>query len=282
MDVVLHPVNDRFLSRVVFPALEQGCWQVSPALRQLADSLGDERVRLKLEQLLERGVDGSAFALESELWRLAAHRLLFSEWGEGPDGWVVKGHHVSFAASLDSALHLSMMLEDREYPYDHVKTARLLRKEFLAVPDRNMGVASLLCGAWKDLPKFQPDLVLKTQGRARYAPSEGLAVADWSYRSASAVVAWNMGLPQRLQHLLERESARLQPLDLPEAPEILDYWNGKAPQPPALAVAYSGLGPEAALWVRELGELAAAVRRAAQSGHALVSLVTRGSAAQDQ
>ncbi len=275
MDVVLHPVNDRFMSRVVFPALELCAWNAQEGLTRLFDSLDDDILKLRIEQLLDRGVEGALLGQENELWHSAVERLLFQEWQEGAAGWVVKGQEVAFAGSLDQALHTGLMLEDADYPYAHGKTAKLVRHEFLALPERNLGIASLLCGAWKDLPKFQPDLVIRTQGRGKYAPQDGVAVSDWGFRSASVVVTWSLGLPSKLEGLLRREEKRLAPLELPEAAELLDYWNGKQPHPPPLAVAYSGLGPEASGWVREVGDLARAVRSAAQTGRGLVSLVTR-------
>ena len=114
-----------------------------------------------------------------------------------------------------------------------------------------------------------------TVGRSTYAPPENLAIADWSYRPSHAVQSWGRRLDEQLRSLLARERARLGPLSLREADELLAYWTGQLPTVPALSVAFSGLGPSAGGWVREVGELSRLIRNAAAAGHGLTSLVTR-------
>ncbi|HEY1127362.1 MAG TPA: hypothetical protein VGF83_06335, partial [Actinomycetota bacterium] len=75
--------------------------------------------------------------------------------------------------------------------------------------------------------------------------------------------------------LLSREQRRLGRVEIPESEELLAYWLGKVPNPPPLSVAFSGLGTEAANWVREIGELARLLREAAAAERGLTSLVTR-------
>ncbi|WNZ63331.1 hypothetical protein QEG98_06160 [Myxococcus sp. MxC21-1] len=86
-----------------------------------------------------------------------------------------------------------------------------------------------------------------------------------------------MNLPRKLERLLTREQARMKLPSLPEKEEVLAYWLGKQPQPPPLTVAFSGLGPRAANWIRELGALTAHLRGAALAKQGLAALVTKGS-----
>ncbi len=104
---------------------------------------------------------------------------------------------------------------------------------------------------------------------------ENLAIADWSYRPSHAVQSWARRLDEQLRSLLGRERARLGPLSLRESDELLAYWSGQLPEAPALSVAFSGLGPTAGGWVREVGELSRLIRSAAIAGQGLTSLVTR-------
>jgi hypothetical protein len=64
-------------------------------------------------------------------------------------------------------------------------------------------------------------------------------------------------------------------VSLRESDELLAYWTGELPDPPALSVAFSGLGPTASAWVREVGELSRLIRNATAARHGLTSLVTR-------
>ena len=77
--------------------------------------------------------------------------------------------------------------------------------------------------------------------------------------------------------LVERERKRLGKVEIPEVQELRAYWLGTLPAPPALTVAFSGLGADAQAWVREVGQLAQQVREAAAQDFALTSLVTRES-----
>ncbi len=86
---------------------------------------------------------------------------------------------------------------------------------------------------------------------------------------------WQEGLGRKLVRLLERERERLAPVELPETDEVLAYWQGRSAEPPALTVAFSGLGQRAASWVLELGVLTAHLRQAARDRAGLVALVTK-------
>jgi hypothetical protein len=89
------------------------------------------------------------------------------------------------------------------------------------------------------------------------------------------VKTWERRLDDQLKNLLGRERARLGPVSLRESDELLAYWMGQVPDAAALSVAFSGLGPTAGGWVREVGELSRLIRNAAAAGHGLTSLVTR-------
>ena len=125
-----------------------------------------------------------------------------------------------------------------------------------------------MAGIWDPFPTFPPDQVLVTVGRSTYAPAENLAIADWSYRPSHAVQSWARRLDEQLRSLLGRERARLGPLSLRESDELLAYWSGQLPEAPALSVAFSGLGPTAGGWVREVGraEPAGPQRRHCRAG----------------
>jgi len=86
-----------------------------------------------------------------------------------------------------------------------------------------------------------------------------------------------VNLPRKLERLLAREQERMRLPSLPEKDEVLGYWLGKLAHPPPLTVAFSGLGPRAANWIRELGALTSHVRGAALAKQGLAALVTKGS-----
>ena len=87
--------------------------------------------------------------------------------------------------------------------------------------------------------------------------------------------SWERRLDDQLKNLLGRERSRLGPVSLRESDELLAYWRGQIPDAPALSVAFSGLGPTASAWVREVGEMSRLIRDATKAGHGLTSLVTR-------
>jgi hypothetical protein len=89
------------------------------------------------------------------------------------------------------------------------------------------------------------------------------------------VKSWERRLDDQLKNLLGRERSRLGPVSLRESDELLAYWTGQLHDVPALSVAFSGLGPTAAEWVREVGEMSRLIRNATAAGHGLTSLVTR-------
>jgi hypothetical protein len=219
-------------------------------------------------------VGGSFFGLVDDEWLEMVHVLLFSEWERRQDGWHVAREHAGYAANYELALHVALMLQDPSYPYADGPAAEEFRDEWLGKVIRS-GPVALVAGIWDPFPTFPPDQVLVTVGRSTYAPPENLAIADWSYRPSHAVQSWGRRLDEQLRSLLGRERARLGPLSLRESDELLAYWSGQLPEAPALSVAFSGLGPSAGGWVREVGELSRLVRSAAVAGHGLTSLVTR-------
>src|SRR5689334_8618964 len=117
MDVVIRPVNDRFLREVAFPAFHAGATDATVGIRALRSAVGDERMAFLLESLLEDGISGGFFSLDSERWLEAVYRLLFSEWEEAaPRNWQVHREPVGFASSFDESLQLALLLEEPKYP----------------------------------------------------------------------------------------------------------------------------------------------------------------------
>jgi len=274
VNLVIRPVHDIFLEEVVFPAFALGVVDAGSGLAKLLESVADERVAWLLGRVLDRTVGGSFFGLVDDEWLELMHVLLFSEWERRRDGWHVAREHAGYAANYELALHVALMLQDPSYPYADGSAAEAFRDEWLGRVIRS-GPVALVAGIWDPFPTFPPDQVLVTVGRSTYAPAENLAIADWSYRPSHAVQSWARRLDEQLRTLLGRERARLGPLSLRESDELLAYWRGEVAAAPALSVAFSGLGPTAAGWVREVGELSRLVRSAAIAGQGLTSLVTR-------
>lgn len=274
MDIVLRPVNDAFLEKILFPVFEMGMVNAKVALERLRAMLDDDHTRLLLDIILERGEDAALFPLQTEKWLEVCYRLVFSEWKEGPHGYRLSSEYTGYAASWDETLHLALMLEHPRYPYWDEEESTLLREACVAAPEAELGLAALVAGLWDPCPRFAPDQVLATTGRGQYKASDDLAIADWSYRPASTVSLWARQLPTKLGRLLKREEQRLKPLEMPEAKEILDYWTGRTHEPPLLTVAFSGLGARASHWVRDLGALARQLRAAAAHEQGLSSIVT--------
>lgn len=282
MQVVLRPVNDRFLQKVAFPAFEQGVVDAVAGLELLKQQLADERTAMLIDFLLSSGVRGSFFSLEEDKWIEIVYRLLFWEWVERGRGWVVGRELLGFAGEFEQVLHLSLMLEQVSYPYFDPHKARSYREGVFKLPEGEGGLTQLLCGVWDPLPSFPPDQVLSTLGRGVYRPAEGFVLADWSYRPLEVVNAWAAQLPNKLSRLLSRESRRVHPIELPERHDILDYWLGHTDRPPTLAVAFSGLGPTSHEWIRDIGRLAQLVRQAAADELGLTVILTeRGRAMAD-
>src|SRR5688572_1534885 len=102
MEVVLRPVNDRFLKEVVFPAMELGVVDAVPAIQHVLAHILDEKVRLSLEVLLERGVEGSFFGLEDDKWTTAVYRLLFNEWERHRARWRMAENRTAYAGDWES------------------------------------------------------------------------------------------------------------------------------------------------------------------------------------
>jgi hypothetical protein len=263
MEVVLRPINDLFLQEVAFPALELGMVDAAPALEHLLQHLNDEQTRVLLELVLDNSGGESLFSLSDERWNAALYRVLFFEWIRDTEGWIVTTPHSGFAGAWEETFHLALMLEDVDYPYAEEGRADLYRRAFWGQPKKQHGLSSLLCGAWDPVPSFPPDQVLTVEGHGVYNPQQGIARADWSWRPMLTVNKWAARLPGALSRLLEREVRRLAPVRPPERHEILDYWLGRIHDPPILAVSFSGLGPHASDWIREIGQLAHLVRSAA-------------------
>jgi hypothetical protein len=274
VNVVIRPVHDRFVEDIVFPALALGVVDAAAGLSKLREDVADERPLWILDRVLDRHVDGSFFGLVDDDWLELIHLLLFAEWERRPDGWRIAREPPGYAASDETALHVTLMVQDPGYPHGDRRAAERYRESWLASLSKT-GPAALVAGIWDPFPSFPPDQVLVTVGRSTYAPAENLAIADWSYRSGRTVVAWARKLPDQLGALLQREQKRLGKVAIPEYDELLSYWLGNLPAAPTLSVAFSGLGPEGASWVREVGELARLIRDAARAGHGLTSLVTR-------
>src|SRR4051794_20638443 len=109
MNIVIRPVNDRFLRQVAFPAFERGSADATRGLEILRGAIADEQTMLLLDSLLDGGVSGGFFTLDTERWLEAVYRLLFSEWAEdGAQGWKVVREPPGFAASFDESLQLSL------------------------------------------------------------------------------------------------------------------------------------------------------------------------------
>lgn len=275
MEVVLRPINDLFLTEVVFPAFELGVASAAPAMEHLLRHLNDEQTRVLIELVLEHSGDSTFAGLMDERWNQAVYRLLFYEWLPDSDGWTLSQQYVGYAGPWEETFHLALMLEDPDYPYADEARADLYRRNFWGQPRRKHGLSSLLCGLWDPLPNFPPDQVLTTEGNGLYDPHAHIARADWSWRSMMTVNNWAAKLPSSLNRLLDREVKRLTPLDPPERFEILDFWLGRVPRAPVLAVSFSGLGPRANDWIREIGALGHLVRDAAAQQHGLTAVISR-------
>ncbi len=275
MEVVLRPVNDQFLREVVFPALELGVVEAGPALDHLLRYLQDEDTRVQLELVLEHCGNESFFALQDERWINTIYTLLFSEWVRDSEGWIRGGTYPGFAGPWEETFHLALMLEDPDYPYADEERADLYRRAFWTTPKKKHGLSTLLVGAWDPIPAFPPDQVLTVEGGGVYDPQHGIARADWSWRPMLTISQWAARLPTSLMRLLDRENKRLAPIVAPERHEVLDYWLGRVPAPPLLAVSFSGLGPRSQEWIRDIGRIAHLVRNAAAAQHGLTAVLSR-------
>lgn len=275
MDVVVRPVNDRFFHEQVLPFLTRAMGDAPGALESLLEWLGDGQARVLCERMLSTSVPGGLGSVDAEPWADLVDRLIFQQWQEGPAGWEVGGMLAGYADVWDEALHLALMLEEPNYPYWDARGAREVRDRFRFRPVGDSGLASLLAGQWEPFPEFPPDRIFSTQGRGEYSPGERLAFADWAWRPARMVAHWQVNLPRKLERLLAREQERMKLPSLPEKDEVLAYWMGKVAVPPPLTVAFSGLGPRAANWIRELGALTSHVRSAALGKQGLAAMVTK-------
>ena len=276
MNVILRPVNDRFLEEVAFPAFSLGVVDAGAGLARLLQGMADARTVWLVEHVLDRTVGGSFFGLDDDDWLEALHRVLFAEWRNAGEGWTVVAEHAGYAGKYEHALHAALMLQEPSYPYWDPGAAEAFQADWLGRVIRS-GLVALVAGIWDPFPAFPPDQVLVTLGRSLYRPADNAAVADWSFRSSHAVKAWGRKLQEQVQRLVERERKRLGKVEIPEVQELRAYWLGTLPAPPTLTVAFSGLGADAQAWVREVGQLAQQVREAAAQDFALTSLVTRES-----
>jgi hypothetical protein len=275
MDVVIRPVNDRFLNEVAFPAFEVGVSEARPAMERLLEQVNDARTQTLLETLIDRGVDGSLFALEADTWLEAAYRLLFSEWIPSVrGGWQLSAEYTGFASGLEEALHLALMVEDARYVYWDKREAQRTRIAYFGQPDTSRPLAALICGRWDPFPSFPPDQVLPTRGRDPvFRPMDEIAIADWTCRFTGPVAQLAASFPAKLANLLRRETDRLRPIAVPEVDHIYDFWMGRTPEPPLLTVAFSGLGGQSPHWVRDLGALVRVVRGACELEQGLTSIL---------
>jgi hypothetical protein len=274
MELVIRPVNDTFLERVLFPALRMAVTDAKGAVTMIDDAIVEPRLRLLLELLEERGLYGGLSALDGELWSEIIYRLLFDQWVVTERGWDVGPLKEGFAGSWDLALHLALMMENPHYPYSDPVEAEDRRQDALDMEGPMPGgLVALLCGHWDPFPEFPPHEVLSTVGRCSYRQDERRAVADWSYRGAPAVRLWNSQLPTRLSRLLKREEVRLS-IDMPDQRDILDYWLGVSAKAPALSVAFSGLGDAAMGWMEGIGHLTRLIREAATTDMGLTTWVS--------
>ena len=274
MEVVLRPVNDHFLREVVFPAFKLGVIDAAPAIEHLLRHLNDEHTRIGLDLLLESGVEGSFFGLTDERWTEACYRLLFVEWLRDSEGWSISSEYAAFAGEWENTLHLALMLEDADYPYQDPAEARAYREAFFDAPKHQFGLAALICGVWDPVPDFPPDQILTSHGHGDYQPSAGIARADWAWRPIHSVNRWAAQMPNALSRLLQRETVRLRPVVAPEKHEVLDYWLGRTPEPPVLAVIFSGLGPTANSWIKEIGRIAHLIRLIGANEQGLTAVIS--------
>ncbi|MDP1822195.1 MAG: hypothetical protein Q8L48_03105 [Archangium sp.] len=281
MEVVLRPINDHFLQEVVFPAFELGVIDSGPAIEHLLQHLNDEATRVLLELVLDNTGGESFFGMTDDRWSQALYRLLFFEWFRDSEGWAVTQQYLGYAGPWEETFHLGLMLEDADYPYADEGRADLYRRAFWGQPKKQYGLASLLCGSWDPVPTFPPDQVLTVEGHGVFSPQTGVARADWAWRPMLTVNKWAAKLPSALSRLLEREVKRLHPVNPPERHEILDYWLGRIDQPPILAVSFSGLGPRASDWIREIGQLAQLIRTAAAEQQGLTAVLGSQSKGRD-
>lgn len=275
MDVVVRGVNQRFLDEVAFPFLAQSAADLPGALQRLAASVGDPAARARVEGLLERRADGTWSAVQSEGLREVAYELVFSEWQRTPEGWIPTAVQDAYGGPLDETVHLAMMITNPRYEYWDAAEAARLRKKVMRSPWSERGLAGFASGVWSGCPPFQPaEVIPGKRGASVYRPEDRVAVADWSYRGREEVARWTAALPQNLRALVGREVARLKPIEVPEAKDVLDYWLGTTKRAPQLVVAFSGLGAAATQWVRQIGELAERLRVAASREQALTSVIT--------
>lgn len=273
MEVVLRPSNDLFLTEVVFPAFQLGVVDATPGLEHLIERVGDPDTRVLLELVLDNCGRDTFFGLDDARWNQALYRLLFFEWAPDDHGWLCTTPALGFAGPWEETFHLALMLEDPTYPYADDAKAGEYRRAFWGTPKKEHGLATLMCGVWDPVPRFPPDQVLTVEGHGQYSPQHGIARADWSWRSTITVNRWAAKLPGVLSRLLEREVQRLKPVTPPEKHEILEYWLGRVPDPPVLAVSFSGLGPRAMDWIRDIGQLARVLRLAAAQQQGLTAVL---------
>jgi hypothetical protein len=274
LEVVLRPVNDHFLREVVFPAFNLGVIDAAPGIEHLLRHLNDESTRVGLELLLEAGIDGSFFGLTDDKWTSTCYRLLFVEWLRDSEGWSLGSEYGAYAGDWEDTLHLCLMLEDPTYPYADAQKARTWREAFFDEPHHQFPLSTMICGIWDPVPDFPPDQILTHHGHGDYQPSVGIARADWSWRPMHVLNQWAAQLPNALSRLLQREAQRLKPVVAPERHEVLEYWLGRIAEPPVLAVSFSGLGPSAHTWIKEIGALARLIRTVAASEQGLTSVIS--------
>src|SRR5690349_21855892 len=116
MDVVIRPVNERFLTEVVFPAFQLGMESSAALYEKVLAAVQEDSTRRVLELLLDKERDGVQTESTPHFNELV-YPLLFSEWEKSRAGWRIKGEAPAYAGDLEQALHLAMMVEEPRYPY---------------------------------------------------------------------------------------------------------------------------------------------------------------------
>lgn len=273
MDVVIRPANDVFLRQVVFPAFELSATAPHVAVEHLLHYLDDEPTRISLELLFDQ--THLTLGANNQRWNDLVYRLLFFDWLGDAEGWTCGGAFSGYAAQWEESFHVALMLEDPDYQYAVPGQADHQRRAFWARPQEDLGLAALMCGVWDPPPAFTPSAVFSAAETTAQSMSAGNHRADWAWRPMTTVNRWAARLPGALNRLLAREVKRLHPIDPPERFELIDYWLGRNPEPPVLAVSFSGLGPWAHRWLLEVGQLAHLLRDAASAQQGLTAVMTR-------
>ena len=275
MDVALRAVDDEFLREVIFPALTLDAEGALAVFRSLHSVIADDETRGFLEVAVERMPAGAKLAhVKSPYWETALSRLMFSRWKKQSWGWTIFDPHPAYGASWETAVTLALMLEDVDFPYAEPKKAVSYREKLWNSRPQRGGIATMMCGFWDHVPKFNPAGVLTPPDLAAYLPDEKLVRAGWSWRSTFSVSQVFSRLPGALKRILLRESDRLGLKLGSEHQEVLAYWLGSTNIAPVLNTSFAGLGLPGVDLVGEMGSLVALIRKAAYDGLGLTAVFT--------